>query len=431
MAQPKSVPLTVAGSLAQSAGSGGSATSQATLKSTANATVSATAHATAKDAGALAKGASFRGAYFHVPFCRHKCHYCDFYSFVDTEDRALAYVQRLEEELQDALEFLTVPIETVFVGGGTPTMLGADLLARMLASIRRTLPIATSAEWSVEANPETVNEAVADALAQSGVRRVSLGAQSFNPKLLKALERDHDPASVDRAVGLLRKAGIPQVNLDLIFAIPGSTIADWEADLLRALSIGPDHLSAYGLVYEPNTPLTVKLRKGSVTRLPEDDEAEQYEFVVEKLAKSGYERYEISNWSLPSMACRHNILYWENADWWAFGPSAAGHGNGVRWRNIPRLATWLENRPSAPVEEIECLGADANAGESFMLGLRLMKGMPLERVERLLKCGENAPRRRRSIETFTVDGLLEQVDGHLRLSARGFMIADTVLSALI
>ena len=427
MAQPQPVPLTVAGSLAQVGGIAASHNSEAVSQAASK----VTSKVTAKDAGALAKGASFRGAYFHVPFCRHKCHYCDFYSFVDTESRELAYVERLEEELQDALEFLTVPIETVFVGGGTPTMLGADLLGRMLSSIRRTLPIASNAEWSVEANPETVNEAVADALAQSGVRRVSLGAQSFNPKLLKALERDHDPASVERAVGLLRRAGIPQVNLDLIFAIPGSTIADWEADLLRALSIGPDHLSAYGLVYEPNTPLTVKLRKGAVTRLPEDEEAEQYEFVVEKLAKSGYERYEISNWSLPGMACRHNILYWENADWWAFGPSAAAHGNGVRWRNIPRLATWLENRPSAPVEEIECLGADANAGESFMLGLRLMKGMPLERVEMLLSCGENAPRRRRSIETFTRDGLLEKVDGHLRLSARGFMIADTVLSALI
>ena len=427
MAQPQPIPLTVAGSLAQVGGIAASQNSQVISQ----AAPKVTSKATAKDAGALAKGASFRGAYFHVPFCRHKCHYCDFYSFVDTESRELAYVERLEEELQDALEFLTVPIETVFVGGGTPTMLGAELLGRMLSSIRRTLPISSNAEWSVEANPETVNEAVADALAQSGVRRVSLGAQSFNPKLLKALERDHDPASVERAVGILRRAGIPQVNLDLIFAIPGSTIADWEADLLRALSIGPDHLSAYGLVYEPNTPLTVKLRKGAVTRLPEDEEAEQYEFVVEKLAKSGYERYEISNWSLPGMACRHNILYWENADWWAFGPSAAAHGNGVRWRNIPRLATWLENRPSAPVEEIECLGADANAGESFMLGLRLMKGMPLERVEMLLNCGENAPRRRRSIETFTRDGLLEQVDGHLRLSARGFMIADTVLSALI
>lgn len=427
MAQPQPVPLTVAGSLAQAGEIVASQNSQVVSHTASK----VTSKATAKDAGALAKGASFRGAYFHVPFCRHKCHYCDFYSFVDTESRELAYVERLEEELQDALEFLTVPIETVFVGGGTPTMLGADLLGRMLSSIRRILPISSNAEWSVEANPETVNEAVADALAQSGVRRVSLGAQSFNPKLLKALERDHDPASVERAVGLLRRAGIPQVNLDLIFAIPGSTIADWEADLLRALSIGPDHLSAYGLVYEPNTPLTVKLRKGAVTRLPEDEEAEQYEFVVEKLAKSGYERYEISNWSLPGMACLHNILYWENADWWAFGPSAAAHGNGVRWRNIPRLATWLENRPSAPVEEIECLGADANAGESFMLGLRLMKGMPLERVETLLNCGENAPRRRHSIETFTQDGLLEQADGHLRLSARGFMIADTVLSALI
>ena len=419
MAQPQSIPLTVAGSLVPGA------------MNVPSEQPSAPSKMTARDAGRMSAGALFRGAYVHVPFCRHKCHYCDFYSFVDTEDRALAYVERLEEELRDAVEFLTVPIETVFVGGGTPTMLGADLLRRMLASIRKTLPIASSAEWSVEANPETVDEAVADALAQSGVRRVSLGAQSFNPKLLKALERDHDPSSVERAVTLLRRAGIPQVNLDLIFARPGSTIADWEADLLRALSIAPDHLSAYGLVYEPNTPLTVKLRKGSVTRLPEDDEAEQYEFVVEKLSKSGYERYEISNWSLSGMACQHNILYWENADWWAFGPSAAAHGHGVRWRNIPRLATWLETRPSAPVEDIECLAPDASAGEAFMLGLRLMKGMPLERVERLLIGGERSVRRRRSIETFTAEGLLERVDGHLRLSTRGFMIADTVLSALI
>jgi len=419
MAQLKPVPLTIstsASAVVSSSGDGGS-----------HLVPSAYAH----QAGSMVKDGRFRGAYVHVPFCRHKCHYCDFYSFVDTQDRGLAYVERLEKELEDAREFLTTPIETVFVGGGTPTMLGADLLRRSLASIRRLLPIAADAEWSVEANPETVDEAIADALAQSGVRRVSLGAQSFNPALLKELERDHDPASVERSVALLRRAGIPEINLDLIFAIPNSTIADWESDICRAIAIGPDHLSAYGLIYEPNTPLAVKLAKGAVTRLPEDDEAEQYEFVVEKLAAAGYERYEISNWSLRGKQCRHNILYWQNADWWGFGPSAASHGQGVRWRNIPRLATWLEYRSSAPVENIERLDADGRAGEAFMLGLRLIEGMAHARVEELLHDGERSRMRRVAIEKFTRDGLLESVDGRLRLSVRGLMIADTVLCALI
>ncbi|MSQ91265.1 MAG: radical SAM family heme chaperone HemW [Phycisphaerales bacterium] len=391
----------------------------------------AVAQTFASAVAARAIGARYRGAYIHVPFCRHKCHYCDFYSFVDSENRTEAFVERLEAELSSALPFLNHQLETVFVGGGTPTMLGAPLLARMLASVRRILPIAEDAEWSVEANPETVDEATADALAQAGVRRVSVGAQSFTPRLLKALERDHDPLSVGRAVRLLRSAGVPEVNVDLIFGIPSSTLEDWQRDLAAALALAPDHISAYGLVYEPNTPLTVKLRQGAVTRLPEDDEAEQYEYVIAALAAAGYERYEISNWSLPGRACKHNILYWQNADWWAFGPSGAAHGAGIRWKNIPRLATWLEQGPSSPVVDVESLDLDGQAGESFMLGLRLMRGIPVERVEQLLASPARGSHRRRLIDGHIAGGLLEHADGHLRLTARGFMIADSVLSGLI
>lgn len=367
----------------------------------------------------------------HVPFCRHKCHYCDFYSFVDTENRAEAYVERLEAELASAVPFLSQPIETVFVGGGTPTMLGAPLLARMLTSISRILPIAAEAEWTVEANPETVDESIAAALANSGVRRVSLGAQSFNPKLLKALERDHDPASVGRAIKHLRAAGISQINLDLIFAVPGSTLAEWQADVGALLELAPDHVSAYGLVYEPNTPLAVKLRKGIVTRLAENDEALQYEYVAQALAAAGYDRYEISNWSRPGLACKHNILYWENADWWAFGPSGASHGAGVRWRNVPRLATWLESGPSPCVDEVEKLDEEGRIGECFMLGLRLIQGMPMTRVDALLGDRAASLRRRRIIAAAVGDGRLEECDGHLRFTARGLIVADSVLSALI
>ncbi len=386
---------------------------------------------TAVEAAALAPGARYRGAYVHVPFCRHKCHYCDFYSFVDNENRAEAYVDRLEEELRTAQPFLTHPLETLFVGGGTPTMLGAELLARILASVARLLPFAPDAEWTVEANPETVDESIASALAGGGVRRVSLGAQSFNPKLLKALERDHDPASVGRAIAHLRRAGISQINLDLIFAVPGSTLEEWQEDVRALIDLAPDHVSAYGLVYEPNTPLAVKLRKGIVTRLAEEDEASQYEFVAEALAQAGYERYEISNWSRPGLPCKHNILYWENANWWAFGPSGASHGGGVRWRNIPRLATWLESGPSPLVDEVEHLKEDGRVGECFMLGLRLIRGMPMGRVEELLSAGDGSLRRRRVITAAVADGRLEYADEHLRLTTHGLMVADSVLSALI
>ena len=375
--------------------------------------------------------ARYRGAYVHVPFCRHKCHYCDFYSFVDSEHREEAFVQRLEQELESAVPFLTQPLETVFVGGGTPTMLGAPLLGRMLNSIARILPVARDAEWSVEANPETVDHATADVLASAGVRRVSVGAQSFTPKLLKALERDHDPRSVGRAITMLRNSGIPQVNLDLIFGIPGSTLDDWRRDLAATLELAPDHISAYGLVYEPNTPLTVKLRQGVVTRLPEDDEAEQYEYVIAELARAGYERYEISSWALPGKTCQHNILYWENADWWGFGPSASAHGAGIRWKNVPRLATWLECGPSSPVQDVESLDANGRVGEAFMMGLRMTRGMPRERVDSLLGATAEGAHRRQLIAGHIDGGLLEEHHGFLRLTPRGFMIADSVLAGLI
>ncbi len=373
----------------------------------------------------------YRGAYVHVPFCRHKCHYCDFYSFVDRDDRAEAFVDRLERELESAVPFLNHPLETLFVGGGTPTMLGAALLARMLASIGRVLPFAGGAEWSVEANPETVDEAIADALAAAGVRRVSLGAQSFNPRLLKELERQHDPVSVERAVKLLRRAGIPQINLDLIFAIPGSSLEDWRSDVRSVVEIAPEHVSAYGLIYEPNTPLAVKLSKGLVSRLGEEDEAQQYEYVAQALAEAGYLRYEISNWSRQGMHCRHNMLYWQNDNWWAFGPSGAAHGGGVRWRNVPRFSTWLEHGPSPQVDQVEQLDDDGRVGECFMLGLRVIEGMLCSRVDALLGEGSSSKHRRRVIAGALADGRLEYSNDRLRLTDRGLIVADSVLSALI
>ncbi len=381
---------------------------------------------------APAEGTRWRGAYIHVPFCAHKCHYCDFYSFVDTESRQGAFVERLEAEMRAVADrFIREPLETVFFGGGTPTLLEPPLLERMLKSMRSMLPMAPDAEVTVEANPETVTDEVAGILASAGVRRVSMGCQSFEPRLLHALERKHRPERVPEAIAMLRAAGVPQVNLDLIFGIPGSSSDDWMRDLDAALALAPDHVSAYGLVYEPNTPLHARMRRGDVTPVEEDLEARMYEHALDTLAAAGFERYEISNWSRAGMACRHNLIYWTGGDWWAFGPSGSAHGAGVRWKNVPRLGDWLATGPFAPVQDVERVDADGRVGERFMLELRLAQGIAEDEVSRMLQVGMRGPSRARAIERHESGGLLERCGGRLRLSRRGLLLANTVVADLV
>lgn len=404
--------------------------------------------AAAPRADALLAGvpAAFAGAYVHVPFCFHKCHYCDFYSFVDREDRQPAYVERLEQELQAMAPFAHTPLRTLFVGGGTPTLLRPDLLARTLAAVRRHLPFTADAEWTVEANPETVTPEVAAVLVAAGVNRVSLGAQSFQPPLLKALERWHDPASVARAVGHLRAAGIRRISLDLIFGIPGSTMAQWDADLDETLALETEHISCYGLTYEPNTAMTKRLERGEFDPCEEDLEAAMFERTMERLAAAGFAQYEISNWArvqrdaggtsdARAQECRHNMLYWRNGDWMAFGPSASGHAAGVRWKNVPRLGDWLAAGPGSPAVDVEHATPDMCAGERLMMGLRLNAGLPNGEVEEILALGEQGARRRAVIERAIADALLERTGtgaaGALRFTPRGILLSDEVLAQLV
>jgi oxygen-independent coproporphyrinogen-3 oxidase len=375
--------------------------------------------------------AAFRGAYVHVPFCRHKCHYCDFYSFVDGEGRQRAFVDRAKRELEAWSHRVTVPLETLFMGGGTPTMLAPEELRELLGAVRSAFPWRSDAEWTVEANPETVTPEIAAALVASGVTRVSMGAQSFQPRLLQALERTHDPASVGRAVGHLREAGIGQVNIDLIYAVPGGTLDEWREDLRRTLELAPDHVSCYGLMYESNTPLGQRHAKGLVQGAPEELEVAMHEAACERLGAAGFEHYEISNWSKPGMRCRHNELYWRNDDWLAIGPSASGHASGLRWRNVPRLGDWLASGPWSPVQDVERLNEDGRIGEAFMMGLRLLEGIPKERVRALLASGTRATPRRLAIARHGEAGLLESVDGMLRLTPRGRLLASEVAIDLL
>ncbi|MDY7109971.1 MAG: radical SAM family heme chaperone HemW [Planctomycetota bacterium] len=376
-----------------------------------------------------------RAVYVHVPFCPHKCHYCDFYSVVSDGVRREQFVHRLTTELEAAGGFFRRPAESIFVGGGTPSLLHTKLWEILLAAFRSLLPLADDLEFTVEANPETVDEALIDTLAAGGVNRLSLGVQSFHRPHLATLGRLHEPAGVARSVELARAGGISNISLDLIFAIPGQTPAEWEDDLDAALALEPTHLSCYGLIYEPGTPLTVRREAGLVQSVGEDVEASMYEAAVDRLTEAGFQHYEISNWARSGCQCRHNLIYWTNGQWWPLGPAAAGHvrghTGGWRWKNVPDLEAYLASGPLPPICDVEHLDADGRVGEALMLGLRMIDGIELTRLEALLAEGKRGRQRAEAIETHLAAGLLERRDDHLRLTRRGLLLADTVLSDLI
>jgi oxygen-independent coproporphyrinogen-3 oxidase len=312
---------------------------------------------TAADLPLAGAAAGPGGLYIHVPFCQHKCHYCDFYSLVDARDRQLPFSARLIDEIRSAGGRLPRPVETVFFGGGTPTLLATDRWAEILAALGDFLPDRPGPdpplEFTVEANPETVTESLLEVLTAGGVNRISIGVQSFDRRHLETLERRHAPAAAARSVGLARAAGIDNISLDLIFGIPGQGLDDWVGDLDAALALRPEHLSCYGLTYEPNTPLTARLRAGRIRRVDEDLEAAMYEAAIDRLGREGFEHYEISNWARPGRRCRHNLLYWHNARWWPLGPAAAGHIDGWRWTNVPRLDEYLGSGGLPPITGAE------------------------------------------------------------------------------
>ncbi len=368
--------------------------------------------------------------YLHIPFCFHRCHYCDFYSVVDTHRQHGDFVDRLLEELAFSAERLSLPLKTMFVGGGTPTLLEPSLWQRLGAAFKPLIDGET--ECTVEANPETVEEPLLDVLVDSGVNRLSIGAQSFDEGLLKALERHHAPANVGRAVRLARQAGIKRVSLDLIFAIPGQTMQMLEADLDQALDLEPEHLSYYALTYEPKTPLFQRRAGGLVEQVDEDLEAAMFERVQARLAEAGYAQYEISNYARGDLeVCRHNLVYWQGQNYWPLGPGAAGKLGALRWRNAPALPAYLKSQQWPAVVDVERLDEAGQIGEQLMLGLRLNAGLSGQQLEALLANDPASTTRRAAIEGFCQRGLLEQDGMGLRLTQQGRMLGDGIMAALL
>lgn len=346
------------------------------------------------------------GAYLHVPFCAHKCDYCAFATWTDRTHLIDDYLDALEREIKRAVDDGLPTLTSVFVGGGTPSLVDPRRLARVVDA----LPTTESTEITIECNPESVTAAHIDAYRTVGVNRLSLGVQSMREPVLAALGRQHDPHRVTTAVGSARDGGIANINLDVIYGAVGESLADWRATIEAAVALEPEHISAYALTVEAGTPLAA-----DQDRYPDDDDqAEKYTIATQLLAATGFDWYEISNWARPGRRCRHNELYWSQGNYRGFGCAAHSHHDGRRWWNVRTPDRYIEliERGERAEGGAELLDDDARRIEQMQLSLRTDKGVPVTALS--------------ADDLLTLDGLVERAPDRLVLTEAGRLLANEV-----
>lgn len=372
------------------------------------------------------------GIYLHVPFCASRCGYCDFTTYAPGEltggETTTAYVEAALAELALARRVLgdaAPQASTVFVGGGTPTLLPRGDLEQLLAAVEATFGLAPDVEVTTEANPESVDPAAFASLRAAGFTRVSLGMQSAMPHVLKILDRRHRVGRPQEAAAEARAAGFDHVNLDLIYGAPGETDDDWRASLAAALSAPVDHVSAYALVVEDGTAMARQVRRGELA-VPDDDVlADRWLIADETLTAAGFGSYEVSNWARDASAeCRHNQLYWQGGNWWGIGPGAHSHVGGVRWWNVKRPAAYAGRLAAgeSPGAARETVDAQARALERVLLEVRVREGVPVAVVPNP-----------GALPALAADGLIESSygdSGRVVLTRRGRLLADAVTRAI-
>jgi putative oxygen-independent coproporphyrinogen III oxidase len=377
--------------------------------------------------------------YLHVPYCATRCGYCDFNTYTATELRSSGgvlasrdnYAAMVVEEVRLARKVLgddPRQVKTVFVGGGTPTLLAAGDLVRMLDAVREEFGLADDAEITTEANPDSVDPAYLAELRSGGFNRISFGMQSARQHVLKVLERTHTPGRPEACVAEARAAGFEHVNLDLIYGTPGESDDDWRASLAAAVGAGPDHVSAYALIVEEGTQLARRIRRGEVPMTDDDVHADRYLIADSVLGEAGFDWYEVSNWATAEAGrCLHNELYWRGADWWGAGPGAHSHVGGVRWWNVKHPGAYAAalSEGRSPGAGREILSAEDRRVERILLELRLREGCELSLLR---AAGREAAGR------ALVDGLLEAGpygEGRAVLTLRGRLLADAVVRDLV
>ncbi len=374
-----------------------------------------------------------RAVYIHVPFCLRRCGYCDFTLVARRDQLIPAWLDGMRRELQQHRNAVgqRLPISTLFIGGGTPTHLQLQQLQELLLLLREHFEWTADAEISIEANPDGLDDARLDLLTTLGVNRISLGVQSFDDGILKVLERTHTAATAADAI--MRAAQrFPAVSLDLIFGVPGQSSESWQSTLQQAAEFPLTHISTYGLTLEQGTSFYRRERRGELLRAPEELEREMYLYGIEFLQRQGFEHYEVSNFARDSFRCRHNLVYWNADEYFAFGPGAASYVHGIRRTNCRSVVRWLKSWADgvACIEESQQLDAHQRACEAMMLALRLREGFHAGSIEARFEINlyELAGT---TLSRLLKSGLLEQEGQQIRLTQEGLLLADTVASELL
>ena len=382
-------------------------------------------------ATALAEATGSLSAYLHVPFCTSRCGYCDFNTYapgeLGSDSLVEPYIDAVTAEIALSGEVLAgrpSGIGTVFVGGGTPSLLPLSAHERWLISLEETFGMLPGAEISTEANPESVEPSYLAGLRQLGYTRLSLGLQSLKPHVLATLERTHSPRRALDAVGWAQDAGFDHLNLDLIYGTPGESLADWQATLEAVVETAVDHVSAYALIVETGTRLAAQIRRGQLPMTDDDDLADKYELAEAILTDHGFVNYETSNWAKPGGECHHNLAYWRSASWWGYGAGAHSHIGGLRWWNVKHPGSYIARLADrvSPGLAGETLTDEQRRVERVLLELRLAQGLPLE----VLSASE-----RGRIANIVATGLGEVTGDRFQLTHAGRLLADAVIRDLV
>ena len=375
--------------------------------------------------------------YIHIPYCVKRCGYCDFNTYTpgelkpgsDIAQVSNGYIDLLIQEGKIARSEVktTKPIETIFFGGGTPTLMEPADLGRVLKSLEAEFGFASDIEITIEANPDTVSKEKLADLREVGINRISIGMQSAVPHVLAVLDRTHNPENVIKATTWAREVGFEQVSADLIYGAPGESLEDWETTIDAALALPITHISAYALIVESGTKLAAQVKRGEVI-IPEDDQtADKYLMADEKFRKAGFNWYELSNWSKPEGECRHNMAYWEGADWWGLGPGAHSHLNGKRFWNVKHPTAYRERLEAnqSPIMDSEQLTLEEMENERVMLEIRLPRGL-----EKSSLTSASLAR----LESYLTGGQISQEhwdQGRISLTISGRLMADRIVREIL
>ena len=371
------------------------------------------------------------GIYIHIPFCRSKCDYCDFYSLAGRDDRMDQYQKALLSHIKETAPLAQdFPVDTIYIGGGTPSYYGAKRLKELLGVIRNLYKVEKDAEVTVECNPDSVDVKSLKILRKAGVNRLSMGMQSANACELERIHRIHTPQQVNEAATAARKAGFTNLSLDLIYGLPGQTMDSWKDTVEHALSLIPQHLSCYGLKVEEGTPLAARVAQGEV--LPDDDQqADLYLWTVGRLERAGYPQYEISNFAKPGFASRHNLRYWLTQPYIGFGPGAHSDFGGRRYSFVRDLDAYIQGvlQGGDIIDESEIIPKRDRCGEYLMLRLRTVQGIN-EQEYRSTYFMDFAPLQAR-LEQFRTQGWAEQTDGRWHFTPKGFLLSNQLIGDLL